>query len=361
MTSSGSKTIENPDNTSTVEPSVRRVLVIGAAGAIGKCLVEKLLSENIEVVAALRKTPLPEAITRKKGLIQEFGVDCTDSTSIRRCFEKHSPIDTVWNLAAPLSVETASNPDHAFNVVVNGMEHILQAMRAFNVPRICFSDSIGSFGGDAPRELASASWLVSNPTQDPGSDYGVQKRKCRELMCDFVKENPHQRSCRWAVIPGVLHSDPTWGAGTTEYALDAIKCAMEGETFECPILENQYLPMIWRDDLIRGLYALTIANKNDLIEPDGGYAMSGLSFTPQELFAEIKKRNNAFTYQVEKDEEKLLSESSAAVFARLWVDSLSPTEAQRDMGFKSEKTDCGEIVGLIMEEWSKRKYKVSNL
>ena len=89
--------------------------------------------------------------------------------------------------------------------------------------------------------------------------------------------------------------------------------------------------------------------------------MSGLSFTPQELFAEIKKRNNAFTYQVEKDEEKLLSESSAAVFARLWVDSLSPLEAQRDMGFKSEKTDCGEIVGIIMEEWSKRKYKVSNL
>jgi threonine 3-dehydrogenase len=38
--------------------------------------------------------------------------------------------------------------------------------------KICFSDSIGSYGLKAPREGATADWLVENPTQDPGSDYG---------------------------------------------------------------------------------------------------------------------------------------------------------------------------------------------
>ncbi len=332
---------------------VKRVLVIGAAGAIGKCLVEKMLSEGLEVVAGLRKTPLPVDLTSRTGLIQEFGVDCTDAASIRKCFENHSPIDTVWNLAAPLSVETAGNPDHAFNVVVNGMDRLLQAMREFNVPRICFSDSIGSYGGSSPRELAPASWLVANPEQDPGSDYGVQKRKCRELMRDFVAEQPETRSCRWAVIPGVLHSDPSWGAGTTEYALDALKCSAEGTVFKCPVGEKEYLPMIWRDDLIKGLYDLMIADKGSLKEPDGGYALAGLSFTPMQLFAEIEKRDPTFKYIVEKDEEKLFKESPAALFARLWVDSLSSEEANRDLGFKATVTSLGDIVDMIMSATKK--------
>lgn len=333
---------------------VKKILIIGAAGAIGKCLTERLLKNGIEVVAALRKTPLPEELSELPGLYQEFGVDCTDEESIRRCFEKHGGIDCCWNLAAPLSVETAGNPDLAYDVVVNGMDRLLKVMRDYAVPRICFSDSIGSYGGEAPRE-SSAAWLVANPTQDPGSAYGEQKRKCRELMRDFVAESPQTRNCRWAVIPGVLHGDASWGSGTTEYALDALKCAAEGSTFVCPVEEDILLPMIWRDDLIDGLYALTTADASKLTEPDGGYAMAGLSFTPLELFAEIKKRVEGFEFSTEKDTEKLLRESPAALFARLWVDRLTKAEAERDLGFRAQNTDIGVIIDRILEVWNSRK------
>lgn len=333
--------------------TVKRVLIIGAAGAIGKCLTERLLQNGVEVVAALRKTPLPETLSSMKGLSQEFGVDCTDEASIRKCFEAHTGIDCCWNLAAPLSVETASNPDLAYDTVVNGMDRLLKVMREFNVPRICFSDSIGSYGGDAPRE-SNAAWLVANPQQDPGSDYGIQKRKCRELMRDFVAEAPDARNCRWAVIPGVLHGDASWGAGTTEYALDALKCAAEKSTFICPIEEDVLLPMIWRDDLIDGLYSLTMADAATLTEPDGGYAMAGLSFTALELFAEIKKRVDTFEFATEKDTEKLMKESPAALFAKLWVDRLTPAEATRDLGFTSTNTDIGVIIDRILEVWNAR-------
>ena len=40
---------------------------------------------------------------------------------------------------------------------------------------------------------------------------------------------------RWAVVPGVLHSEPVWGNGTTEYALDAMMAAAMGKDFVCPI------------------------------------------------------------------------------------------------------------------------------
>jgi threonine 3-dehydrogenase len=84
-------------------------------------------------------------------------------------------IAVVWNLAAPLSVETANDPNVAKDVTVGGFERLINAMDKANMPestRICFSDSIGSYGLSAPRKEATADWLVKNPEQDPGSDYG---------------------------------------------------------------------------------------------------------------------------------------------------------------------------------------------
>ena len=37
------------------------------------------------------------------------------------------------------------------------------------------------------RKLAAFS-SVENPDQDPGSDYGLQKRGCRDLMAKFAEE-----------------------------------------------------------------------------------------------------------------------------------------------------------------------------
>ena len=68
------------------------------------------------------------------------------------------------------------------------MERLLSVMSEYNVPTICFSDSIGSYGAAGPRDNATARWLTENPSQDPGSDYGKQKRECRELMKAWAAE-----------------------------------------------------------------------------------------------------------------------------------------------------------------------------
>lgn len=150
--------------------------------------------------------------------------------------------------------------------------------------RLCFTDSIGSFGTSAPREAVSARWLVEHPLQDPGSDYGRQKRGCRELLRDATAQ--HGLDTRWAVVPGVLHTSPVWGAGTTEYALDAIAHAvrecdpLSGSTaprpYACPVPVDAVLPMIHVDDLVEGLLALAAAPRSFISEPDGGWVMSVL-------------------------------------------------------------------------------------
>lgn len=87
-------------------------LIIGASGSIGKNLAKRLAQRGDYVVAGCRKSPLPKDLS-KMITATEFNVDVRDASSIRKVFDKHPEIHTVWNLAAPLSVETAENPKHA--------------------------------------------------------------------------------------------------------------------------------------------------------------------------------------------------------------------------------------------------------
>lgn len=69
------------------------------------------------------------------------------------------------------SIETAVNPAVAEAVTVGGMRNLLAACERHGITKICFSDSIGSFGHGSPREGASARWLTQHPEHDPGSEY----------------------------------------------------------------------------------------------------------------------------------------------------------------------------------------------
>ena len=304
-----------------------RTLVFGGAGAIGRRLIAALLARDGpgSVVAALRTTPLPPALASQCTCV--FNVDVCKEGAVAALFREHGPsIACVWNLAAPLSVETAADPQLARATTVGGMSNILHAMHASGVRKICFSDSIGSFGASAPREDAPASWLVAHPAQDPGSDYGVLKRECRQLLARFAAE--HGFDTRWAVIPGVLHSDPSWGAGTTEYALDAILCAVQGRPFACPVPLTATLPMILAEDLIDGLVRLQCAERSALREPERGYCLAGFSFSAGELLALLRARHPSAVLAVAEREP-------ASRFAQIWPNSICAQQAQRDLGFKA--------------------------
>ena len=57
------------------EGAKRKVLIIGCAGAVGTALAERILATRgpLSVVAALRRTPLPEGLAER--CICEFGID----------------------------------------------------------------------------------------------------------------------------------------------------------------------------------------------------------------------------------------------------------------------------------------------
>jgi len=178
--------------------------------------------------------------------------------------------------------------------------------------------------------------LVEHPLQDPGSEYGRQKRLCRELMFEFARDQNFD--IRWAIVPGVIHDEMSWGDGTTEYALDAIRAAVQSEgshnqSFPCPIHPDTRLPMIFMPDLIRGLLALQLAPGSHLKEPTNGYCISGFSFTARELFKYLKDRFPRFSWHHHHGLSNLKAPQGAALFADLWPNSLSGHAAKRDLGY----------------------------
>jgi len=332
------------------QKSRQSTLIIGAAGAVGTRLCAALSAAGHRVIASDRMGELPRALAGSLGDdgVCVGNVDVTDGDAVMALFREHADANTsVWNLAAPLSVETAMHPEVAEAVTIGGMENVLAAMAEVGARRICFTDSIGSFGADAPRTGATARWLTENPTQDPGSDYGRQKRGCRELMKTFAKD--HGGDPRFAVLPGVLHSNSVWGNGTTEYALDALLAAPHqasrlglptGDAYVCPVDPDVRMPMVFVDDLMRGLIALQEADEETLIEPEHGYCLPGLSFSANELFAEIRKHYPGFGFRVELDE-------NMAKFAKLWPDALADEEPLRDLGYKPD-VGLEEMVASVL-------------
>jgi threonine 3-dehydrogenase len=202
---------------------------------------------------------------------------------------------------------------------------------------------------------------------DPGSAYGLQKRRCRELLAASKYDT------RFAVIPGVLHDQAEWGGGTTEYALELLKAFHEAHadgrapvTWHCPVRAASVLPMIHSDDLIAGLVALTDAASEALHEPQNGYAFAGFSFAARDLVQVLQRRlqlergdsDSAVSQQSPQQQDETESvignlrvvyppaaaDGAAVRFAEMWPDSISGAAAWRDLAWTPEHAASLDVV-----------------
>lgn len=222
------------------------------------------------------------------------------------------------------------------------MERLLRCMKDYNIKTIYFSDSIGSFGITSPRENCPTNWLAENPEQDPGSDYGIQKRLCRNLLHEYASN--YNFDTRFIIIPGVLHCESSWAGGTTEYALDAIQAAIDNKHYNCPVPLDTKLPMIHVDDLVCGMVALMQAPSEifDSRVNCRGICLAGFSFTPNELFSLILNYYPNFTASYDPN-----ISPNATKFALTWPDSLDAQEAFDLIHFRASKTFENTIHDII--------------
>ena len=100
------------------------------------------------------------------------------------------------------------------------------------------------------------------------------------------------RSLRY---PGLISYKSAPGGGTTDYAVEIYHEALEEKKYECFLREDTYLPMMYMPDAIRATIELMEADASK-ISIRTSYNISGMSFSPKEIGAEIKNHIPCLLY-----------------------------------------------------------------
>lgn len=258
---------------------MKNILIIGSTGQIGSELTRELRKKygNEHVVAGYITGAEP------KGELLEGGpseiADVTDGAAIADVVRKYK-IDSIFNLAALLSVVAESKPHLAWKIGIDGLWNVLEVARE-NHCAVFTPSSIGSFGPTTPHYLTPQDTI-----QRPKTMYGVTK-VTTELLSDyyFLKYGVDTRSVRF---PGVISHVTPPGGGTTDYAVDIYYYAVRGEKFVCPIKEGTLMDMIYMPDALNATMMLMEANPDRLLHRNG-FNIASMSFAPETIYSEIKK------------------------------------------------------------------------
>jgi len=132
------------------------------------------------------------------------------------------------------------------------------------------------------------------------------------------------RSIRY---PGLISYKSEPGGGTTDYAVEIFHDALEEGTYESFLKEETYLPMMYMPDAIRATIELMEAPV-EKIKIRTSYNVSGMSFSPKEIAAEIKKHIPDFSITYKPDYRQIIADS--------WPQSIDDSVARKDWGWKEE-------------------------
>ena len=270
---------------------MKNILVIGSTGQIGSELTRELRKNygNDHVVAGY----IPGA--EPKGELLESGpaeiADVTNGAGIAEVVKKYN-IDTIYNLAALLSVVAESKPRLAWKIGIDGLWNILEVAREEKCA-VFTPSSIGSFGMSTPHDMTPQDTI-----QRPRTMYGVTK-VTTELLSDyyFSKYGVDTRAVRYT---GVISYVTPPGGGTTDYAVDIYYYAVRGEKFTCPIKQGTLMDMIYMPDALKASIMLMEADPTRLVHRNA-FNIASMSFAPETVFAAIKKHKPDFemTYDVD--------------------------------------------------------------
>jgi len=291
---------------------MKRILVTGAVGQIGSELTLALRARYGGDAVVASDVRMPQDPSLRDGGPFEF-VDCMDPHHLTRVMQIHR-VDTIYHLAALLSAVGEQRPLQAWQLNVNGLVNVLEAARQYKCA-LFFPSSIGAFGPDTPRKRTPQVTI-----QRPTTMYGVTK-VVGEMLC----EDYHRRfatDTRGLRFPGLISYQTEPGGGTTDYAVEIFRQALQHGVYTCYLRADARLPMMYMPDAIRAMIELMEAEPARLIHRNA-YNLGAIDFTPAEIAEAIKKRIPAFHIEYAVDPRR-------QAIADSWPESVDDSAAREE-------------------------------
>ncbi len=295
---------------------MKRILIVGAGGQIGSELttyLRKIYGDANVIATDVRECPA----LAEQGPFEVL--DALDITAMASIVSRYR-IDTIFNLVALLSAVGEKNPQLAWKINIGALTNSLEVARDRKCA-VFTPSSIGAFGPSSPKDKTPQDTVMR-----PTTMYGVCK-VTGELMGDYyhTRFGVDARSVRF---PGLISNVTLPGGGTTDYAVEIYYEAIRSGHFTCPVPSDVYMDMMYMPDALRACVELMEADPAKLVHRNS-FNIASMSFTPEIICAEIRKRMPDFTMDYDVDPVK---ES----IARSWPNSLDDTCAREEWGWKPE-------------------------
>ena len=165
-----------------------KVLIIGAAGMIGKKLSARIIAdggigENEVTTLILNdifEPGVPESATFKN---QSIVSDFSKPPEIKKLLKQRP--DVIFHLAGVLSGECETNFDKGYQINLDGTRNLFDEIRNIGdsyKPRLVYTSSCGIYGAPFP-DFIQDDFIIA-----PLTSYGTQKTICELLLSDYTRK-----------------------------------------------------------------------------------------------------------------------------------------------------------------------------
>lgn len=314
-----------------------KILITGAAGQVGSeltlALIKKFGAENI-IASDIKQVQFNNC--------EFYYLDVTDKDSLYKIVSNNN-VETIFHMAAVLSAAAEKNFQRAWEVNVSALLNVLSLAKENKNIRIFWPSSIAVFGSTTP-PINVPQHTITEPT----TIYGITKL-LGERLCEYYykKWNVDVRSVRY---PGLLSWKTPPGGGTTDYAIEMIISAIENKVYRCFLSPDRRLPMMYIEDAINATIQISFEDSKRIKERSS-YNIYAFSFSPKEIYAEIKKYFPDFVVEYSPDFRDEI--------AKTWPISIDDTPAKNDWNWKP-KYDFPTTVELLIKGFKIKKNVFSN-
>ena len=311
-----------------------KILVTGATGQFGSELTlslrQKFGVDNVIAAGLQRSTPAELA---QGPFVQ---MDVRDSNVVSDVMNDYQ-VDTVFHLAALLSVVAEQHPKQAWDINMNGLLNVLEAARQRQCA-VFFPSSIGAFGPGTPRFNTPQDTI-----QRPNTLYGITKVS-GELLCDYYQQH-FSVDARGLRFPGLISHKTLPGGGTTDYAVDIFYAALQQQTYECFLKADSQLDMMYMPDAVNATMALMETDPEKLLHHNA-FNVTAMSITPAQLAAEIQRHIPEFeiSYRIDPVRQAI---------ADTWPKHMDDSCAHAEWGWQAE-FGLSEMVSDMLEKLAKK-------
>ena len=306
-----------------------KILVMGAAGMIGRKLIEHLLARGKLRGQSISSIHAFDVVDAKVASTDDISVsissgDIADASTVDALIEAKP--DVIFHLAAIVSGEAEAEFEKGYRINMTGTQNLFTSIidRRDYLPRVVYASSIAVFGAPFPEAIEDDYHLT------PLTSYGTQKAIGELLLADFTRKGHFDGvGLRFPTIV-VRPGKPNLAA--SGFFSNIIREPLSGEKAVLPVSEDVMHWMASPRSAV-GFCVRAAEIDGEEIGPRRNLTMPGLAITVGEMVEGLKRVAGQATADLIDREP---DETIMGIVAN-WPRNFQPDRAEA-LGFSAEKT-----------------------